>query len=401
MAVTPLRDCSGPRRMLLNFATSATKAAAATAAAEASSSHARNGDYNRPKRPFDKSSHVSGGDHKRPYNQHNNSNNSHSHSKHSLGGGGGGAQGHHKGDKSGAQPSHEPAVPKAYVGANLFRAAVVPATLDALPDFSAQRAAAVAAATGRANPAATTTASGAPIPSRPPPGYTGPVAAKPLTGPAAAHKAGIARGASAASIARASAAGGILADASALSAAAAAATGFAAAANGDNAAGASGAGKGGSKTGFRALGLAEKLCAHLDSIGFTRPTVVQSLALPALCGSGLPRDCLVKSQTGSGKTLAFLLPIIQHLAAGPEEQGYERWARDAGTKALVLSPTRELALQIEQVWKQVAKPYYWIIATTLLGGENKKSEKARLRKGVHVVIGTPGTCRCHICFNNN
>ena len=72
-----------------------------------------------------------------------------------------------------------------------------------------------------------------------------------------------------------------------------------------------------------------------------------------------------------------------------------------GPIALILSPTRELALQIEQVWKQVAKPYYWIIATTLLGGENKKSEKARLRKGVHVVIGTPGTCRCHICFNNN
>jgi ATP-dependent RNA helicase DDX31/DBP7 len=147
---------------------------------------------------------------------------------------------------------------------------------------------------------------------------------------------------------------------------------------------------------FRGLGLAEKLCAHLDSIGFTSPTVVQSRALPALITTTPPRDCLVKSATGSGKTLAYLLPILQHLAAGPDAAGIERWARDAGTKALVLSPTRELALQIEMVWKQIAKPYYWIIASTILGGENKKAEKARLRKGVHVVIGTPGRVFDHV-----
>jgi ATP-dependent RNA helicase DDX31/DBP7 len=142
------------------------------------------------------------------------------------------------------------------------------------------------------------------------------------------------------------------------------------------------------KTGFAALGLDSRICDHLESLGYTAPTRIQEAAIPVLARR---KDTLVKSETGSGKTLAYLLPVIQDLIDRPD-----RITRDAGTFALVLAPTRELAVQIENVFKQVAKPFYWLVATTLMGGENKKAEKARLRKGTQVVIGTPGRIKDHM-----
>jgi len=142
------------------------------------------------------------------------------------------------------------------------------------------------------------------------------------------------------------------------------------------------------KTGFAALGLDERLCEHLEKAGYSVPTRIQEAAIPMLARR---KDTLVKSETGSGKTLAYLLPVIHDLLYRPE-----RLSREAGTHAIVIAPTRELAVQIEAVFKAVTKPFFWLVATTLMGGENKKAEKSRLRKGAHVVIGTPGRIKDHM-----
>jgi ATP-dependent RNA helicase DDX31/DBP7 len=142
------------------------------------------------------------------------------------------------------------------------------------------------------------------------------------------------------------------------------------------------------KTPFEALGLEPDICEYLEVLKFTQPTKIQAQAIPALIEG---RDALIQAQTGSGKTLCYLLPVLNQLQA-PKV----RLSRDDGTHALILAPTRELVIQIEEVWKQIAKPYYWLVASTIMGGAKKKSEKARLRKGCHVVIGTPGRIVDHL-----
>ena len=94
-----------------------------------------------------------------------------------------------------------------------------------------------------------------------------------------------------------------------------------------------------SLTTFAGLGLAESLLAALDRQGFHTPTPIQSGAIPALLAG---RDLLGVAQTGSGKTAAFGLPLLQHLAARPSRP------QPQTTTALILAPTRELALQIEE-----------------------------------------------------
>lgn len=99
---------------------------------------------------------------------------------------------------------------------------------------------------------------------------------------------------------------------------------------------------------------------------------------------------MIRSETGSGKTLAYLLPIINDLLKS------ERRTREQGTVALVISPTRELCLQIYEVLKAILSRFYWIVPGVLLGGEKKKSEKARLRKGITILVATPGRLLDHL-----
>uniref|UniRef100_A0A8C9ML40 ATP-dependent RNA helicase n=1 Tax=Serinus canaria TaxID=9135 RepID=A0A8C9ML40_SERCA len=101
---------------------------------------------------------------------------------------------------------------------------------------------------------------------------------------------------------------------------------------------------------------------------------VQKQTIPVLLQG---RDALVRSQTGSGKTLAYGIPLVQSL------QGMEcKIQRSDGPYALVLVPTRE--------------PFTWIVPGVLMGGEKRKSEKARLRKGINILISTPGRLVDHI-----
>lgn len=125
-----------------------------------------------------------------------------------------------------------------------------------------------------------------------------------------------------------------------------------------------------------------------DLLGITELTNVQKRAVPvALEG----RDILVRSQTGSGKTLAYALPIVQQL-----QEIRPKIIRTGGILALVIVPTRELAIQTLEVFVKLLKPFTWIVPSYITGGEKRKSEKARLRKGVNILIGTPGRICDHL-----
>ncbi|KAK8802128.1 hypothetical protein WA158_006522 [Blastocystis sp. Blastoise] len=128
----------------------------------------------------------------------------------------------------------------------------------------------------------------------------------------------------------------------------------------------------------------------MDSEGLhlSTPTLVQSAAIPVILSG---KDAMIKAETGSGKTLAYLIPIVQQLQAITP-----RLSRDDGTIAIILVPTRELCVQIEDVLKILLKSFYYIVPTVICGGQKRKSEKTRLRKGSHIVITTPGRLLDHM-----
>ena len=145
---------------------------------------------------------------------------------------------------------------------------------------------------------------------------------------------------------------------------------------------------------FKELGLSDILVDVLSKVntehkmGILRPTKVQDGAIPLILAK---TDIIIKSQTGSGKTLAFVLPILHMLT-----DKNQRTSRNDGISALILSPTRELCFQIFQVLELLVKSFYWLVVGSLVGGEKRKSEKARLRKGINILVGTPGRLIDHL-----
>ncbi len=132
--------------------------------------------------------------------------------------------------------------------------------------------------------------------------------------------------------------------------------------------------------GFAALGISGKLLDATEAYGLTEPKPIQVEAIPAhLAG----RDIVAIAQTGSGKTAAFALPILAKIAG----LGTKRLPKTA--RALVLAPTRELAVQIEDVFKGLAKGLH-ISTALVLGGVSRGSQVKRLSQGVDVLIATPG-----------
>ncbi|ETK74740.1 hypothetical protein F441_18902 [Phytophthora nicotianae CJ01A1] len=145
---------------------------------------------------------------------------------------------------------------------------------------------------------------------------------------------------------------------------------------------------------FESMQMTEKLVNVLkkDSesggFGFARPTNVQVQTIPSVLKGN---DILVKSETGSGKTLSYLLPIVQKLqAVSPRIQ------RQDGCMALVLAPTRELCTQILETANKLIQPFVFLVPGAIIGGEKKKAEKARLRKGITILIATPGRLADHL-----
>jgi ATP-dependent RNA helicase RhlE len=133
---------------------------------------------------------------------------------------------------------------------------------------------------------------------------------------------------------------------------------------------------------FEELGLRPDLMRAVTGLGYTQPTPIQHRAIPpALAG----RDLLASAETGSGKTAAFLLPILERLS--------ER--RAGGPRALVLSPTRELAAQTHQAFRDLGR-HTRLSAAAIFGGVGMGGQEQALRRGVDLVVATPGRLLDHL-----
>lgn len=133
-------------------------------------------------------------------------------------------------------------------------------------------------------------------------------------------------------------------------------------------------------TDFAGLGLPDTLVRSLEQAGFTTPTPIQAKAIPAQLEG---RDILGIAQTGSGKTAAFGLPIL----AGLNKREGKREPRTAG--ALILAPTRELAVQIEEMIRTYAARGH-ITTALVLGGVSRNAQIQKLARGVDILVATPG-----------
>ncbi|KAF2808172.1 DEAD-domain-containing protein [Mytilinidion resinicola] len=131
------------------------------------------------------------------------------------------------------------------------------------------------------------------------------------------------------------------------------------------------------------------------------PTAIQKKTITQLLKDD--SDALIQAETGSGKTLAYLLPIVQRIMElsssmkkRKADDGPGAIHRDSGLFAIILAPTRELSKQIAVVLERLIRCAHWIVPGTVIGGEKKQSEKARLRKGVHILVATPGRLADHL-----
>ena len=157
---------------------------------------------------------------------------------------------------------------------------------------------------------------------------------------------------------------------------------------------------------FTTCGVHDRLVKALKSNKFNlkRPTVIQRNAWTQMIPSKRQkaskerRNLFIQSETGSGKTLAFLIPLMQSLAVDTKTNQIKKVDRNlGGTRALILCPTRELATQTYAVAEKLClSAFPWLVAGCLSGGEKRKSEKARLRKGITVLVATPGRLLDHL-----
>ena len=132
---------------------------------------------------------------------------------------------------------------------------------------------------------------------------------------------------------------------------------------------------------FEELNLAPALLRAVQELGYDAPTPIQAQAIPAVLQG---HDLLAGAQTGTGKTAAFALPLLHRLAQ--LDRGTEK---RAPIRALILTPTRELAAQIEEAIRAYAK-YLDIRSTVIFGGVGMNPQVERIRRGVDILVATPG-----------
>lgn len=161
---------------------------------------------------------------------------------------------------------------------------------------------------------------------------------------------------------------------------------------------------------WESLNVHPRLLKFLSSTGLNKPTTIQSKTIQAFQKSssddnekrGKSGNVLIHSETGSGKTIAYLLPILQSLAFdsnGELLKNSKKISRkELGTKCLILCPTRELANQTLQVLERLCQACFagWIVPGGLTGGDSRQSEKARVRKGLAIIVATPGRLLDHL-----
>ena len=164
-----------------------------------------------------------------------------------------------------------------------------------------------------------------------------------------------------------------------------------------------------SQRSFTDLGVAESLLRALRTENYAHPTPIQSQAIPQLLAG---RDLLGIAQTGTGKTAAFALPILQHLSAGrPGKNGTTGGKREPGgrkrrrsiLRALILAPTRELAIQIGESFRAYGRSLP-LRHTVILGGVGQNPQVRALSGGVDILVATPGRLldlkeQGHVRFN--
>ena len=132
---------------------------------------------------------------------------------------------------------------------------------------------------------------------------------------------------------------------------------------------------------FTELQLIEPILKALTDEGYTTPTPIQQQAIPIVLNK---IDLLGCAQTGTGKTAAFAIPMLQNLyKTKSNEKGFKK------IKALVLTPTRELAIQIDESFKAYGR-YTGITSTVVFGGVGQKPQTDALRRGIDILIATPG-----------
>ena len=134
---------------------------------------------------------------------------------------------------------------------------------------------------------------------------------------------------------------------------------------------------------FTELGLRPELVRAVAGAGYTNPTSIQERAIPVVLDG---RDLIACAQTGTGKTAAFLLPILQHLAGGKASRH---------PRALVVTPTRELAAQVGEMAKQYGK-HLRLRSTVIFGGVGMEPQKRRLATGLDLLVATPGRLLDHL-----
>lgn len=130
---------------------------------------------------------------------------------------------------------------------------------------------------------------------------------------------------------------------------------------------------------FQSLGLSDALLKAISKKGYTSPSPIQEKAIPPVLEG---RDVLASAQTGTGKTAGFTLPLLHYLSENPK-------AKFRPIRALILTPTRELAAQVYESVKDYSE-FLNIKSAVIFGGVNQKPQVATLRRGVDVLVATPG-----------
>ena len=133
---------------------------------------------------------------------------------------------------------------------------------------------------------------------------------------------------------------------------------------------------------FAGFGLAESLLRALEDVGYEAPSPIQAACLPPLLAG---EDVLGQAQTGTGKTAAFALPLLQRLDLSL-----------ATPQALILTPTRELALQVAEAIRTYSKHMPGVEVLAVYGGQGMGTQLQALRRRVHIVVGTPGRVMDHV-----
>jgi superfamily II DNA/RNA helicase len=130
---------------------------------------------------------------------------------------------------------------------------------------------------------------------------------------------------------------------------------------------------------FSTLGLSDPILKAITELGYTAPTAIQQQAIPVILAGS---DLIAAAQTGTGKTASFVLPLLEKLTG-------ERKLRGKRIRALILTPTRELAIQVEEAISQYGK-YLSLTSMAMVGGVDSEQHKKQLIEGVDIMVATPG-----------